>query len=164
MNYEINSLHTAIIHDWPAFWTVVCLGLVQISVTWYNNHLTIASLPPHVSASRRRRHHLTFSALLLVFVLLTFSLARLNDMHQYQADLIVARERDRQHALEDQLQQTLDAVNNSRQDLTAIRTAIGAHPQGDERTHMLTMLDRVTTTLDHQASSMQTQTRAQPAP
>ena len=157
MNYEVNGIHTALIHDWPAFWTVVCLGLVQIAVTWYNHRLTVDSLPAHVPASRRRQHRFVFTLLLLVFVVLTFSLARLNDMHQYQADLVIARERDKQRALEDQLQQTLDAVNKSRDDLMAVRAVVEAHPQGDECAAMLSTLDRVTTNLGHQASSMQGQ-------
>ena len=155
MNYEVNAIHHSFIHDWPAFWTVVCLGFIQIAVTWYNNRLAIESLPAHVSDSRRRRHRLVFTLLLLVFVGLTLSLARLNDMHQYQADLVIAHERDKQRVLEDQLQQTLDAVTKSRDDLMAVRAVVEAHPQGDERSTMLNTLDRVTTSLGHQAAAMQ---------
>ena len=156
MTYALNGLHPAPIHDWHAFWTVVCLGLAQIAVTWYNNRLTIESLPAHVPAARRRRHRLVFTFLLLVFVGLTFALARLNDAHQYQADLIIEKDREKQRALEDQLQQTLDAVNKSGEDLTAVRALVEAHPQGAERASMLDTLDRVSSRLNRQAASMQT--------
>ena len=156
MNYEVNGIHASFIHDWAAFWTVVCLGLVQIAVTWYINRLAIESLPAHVSIARRRRHRLVFSILLLVFVALTLSLARLNDAHQYKADLVVERERDKQRALEDQLQQTLDAVNKSREDLMAVRAVVEAHPAGSERSTMLNTLDRVTTNSNRQSAKMQT--------
>lgn len=76
MNFEVmGGGGSGLIHDWGAFWTVVCLGLVQIAVTYYSSRLSIELLPMHVSDRQRLRHRRVLMGLGLAFVLLTLSLA-----------------------------------------------------------------------------------------
>ncbi len=163
MNPEsMAAAQSALIHDWGAFWTVVCLGLVQIAVTWYNTRLSIDALPAHIPDTRRRRHGKVFLLLVVSFIGLTLVLAKLNGVHEYQADLLAQHERTRQEALEAELQRTLTAVIDSQSDLMAIRSAVMAHPAGAERDAMLSTLNRVTNTLGTQANTMRRDLPPQP--
>ena len=142
------------VHHWPAFWTVVCLGLIQVTVTYYGGTLTIESLPGHISDARRRRHKHVFASLFVVFVALTFLLAKLNDSNQHRSEVLVEQERMRQEVLQMQLRQTLDAVLDSQEKLQRIKQAVDAHPPGAERSAMLDSIDQIQQNLQQQATSM----------
>ena len=142
------------VHHWPAFWTVVCLGLIQVTVTYYGSTLTIESLPGHVPDTRKRRHKRVFAMLFIVFVGLTFLLAKLNDSNQHRSEVLVEQERMRQEILQMQLRQTLDAVLDSQEKLQRIKQAVDAHPPGVERSAMLDSIDQIQQNLQQQATSM----------
>lgn len=142
------------IHHRPAFWTVVCLGLIQITLTYYGSRLAIESLPAHVPHSRRRRHRLAFTGLFAGFICLTFLLAKLNDSNQYQSEVVLDQERTKQERLQAQLQQTLNAVLYSQGQLQGIRQAVDAHPAGAERSGMLSAIDQIQRNLQRQTESM----------
>ena len=143
------------IHHWPAFLTVVCLGLIQVIATYYSAALTIESLPRHVSDARRHRHRRVLAALFLTFVCLTFALAKLNDSTQHDSEIVIQQERAKQEALQNQLRQTLDAVLDSQERLRRIKQSIDSHPPGTERSLMLTALDQIEHSLETQATSME---------
>lgn len=141
------------VHHWPAFLTVVCLGLIQITVTYYSGTLTIESLPGHVSRERRQRHRRVFGLLVGVFICLTFFLAKLNDSNQHRADLMVEQEKLKQEILQTQLKQTLNAVLDSQEKLQGIKQAVDGHPSSAERSAMLSSINQIQQNLQH-ASSM----------
>lgn len=141
------------VHYWGAFWTVVSLGIIQILVAYYNTHLTIASLPPDVSRSRRTRYRIVFVSLMLGITLLTLLLAKFNDMHQYQASLDVQAEHLKQEALQKRLDETLNAITSSQTELNLIRDAVVTHQldrtMNPAMPDMLHSLDQVQRHLAH---------------
>jgi len=139
------------IHHWTAFFTVVCLGLIQVTVTYYSGTLTIESLPGHVSVERRRRHRRVFGLLVAVFIGLTFLLAKLNDSNQHRAELIVEQEKLKQEMLQTQLRQTLNAVLDSQDKLQGIKQAVDGHPSSAERSAMLSSINQIQQNLQHAA-------------
>lgn len=145
-----------VIHFWPPFWTVVCLGIIQITSTYYSSVLTVESLPSHVPLPRRRKHNRVFTSLFTLFIGLTFLLAKLNDSNQYRAELTIQREREKQAVLEAELKQTLDAVVDSQKKLAQIKKAVDAHPPGPERAAMLQSLSEVQSSLHARQTAMST--------
>lgn len=143
-----------VIHYWPPFWTVVCLGVIQITSTYYSSVLTVESLPSHVPLLRRRKHHRVFASLFVLFVCLTLLLAKLNDATQYRSELTIQREREKQAVLEGELKRTLDTVVDSQMKLAQIKSAVDAHPPGPERAAMLKSLTEVQDDLQSRQNSM----------
>ncbi len=152
----MTAFHAAIlIHYWGAFGIVLCLGVIQILVIYYGSVLTIEALPAHVSDARRQRHKTVYAILLVVFVLLTFALAKFNDSTQYEATLINQAGQAKQDALRLQLLDTAQVVQRAEKELTVIRQAVAAHPRGEEREQMLKSLTDVQSSLHQQTMSMQ---------
>ncbi len=137
------------VHHWPAFLTVVCLGLIQVTVTYYSGTLAIESLPGHVSAKRRRSHRRVFGLLVAVFIGLTFLLAKLNDSNQNRAEVIADQEKLKQEMLQTQLRQTLNAVLDSQDKLQGIKRAVDGHPSSAERSAMLSSINQIQQNLQH---------------
>ncbi|MBW4039708.1 MAG: hypothetical protein HIU91_12730 [Acidobacteria bacterium] len=143
------------VHHWTAFLTVVCLGLIQVTVTYYSGTLTIESLPGHVSVERRRRHRRVFGLLVGVFIGLTFLLAKLNDSNQHRTELVVEQEKQKQEMLQAQLRQTLNAVLDSQEKLQGIKLAVDGHPSSKERSAMLSSIDQIQQNLQHATTMRQ---------
>ncbi|MBB5066476.1 hypothetical protein [Granulicella mallensis] len=143
------------VHYWASFWTVVCLGFVQILVAFSNSHLTIESLPMHITHTRRNRYRAIYAALMLGILCFTLLLARLNDSNQYQTQLALIQERAKQEALQGKLDQTLNAIKVSEAELDEIRNTVSDHPPDPTRTSMLHSLDRVEHNLATQEASME---------
>lgn len=154
ITFGAHILSSAPVHHWPAFLTVVCLGAIQILLTYYGSRLTIDSLPMHVTAEARQRHRQVYTVMLIGFICLTLFLAKLNDSNQYRSELIVEQERAKQERLQLQLQQTLNAVLSSQDQLQQIRYAVDAHPSSAERSGMLNTIDQIQHTLQQQANAM----------
>ena len=155
LNFADVRLDFFAVHHWPAFLTVVCLGLIQIILTYYGSTLTIASLPSHVSELHRLGHRRVFKVLFVTFVALCLLLAKLNDANQYRSEAMVQQERAKQDMLRMQLKQTLDAVLDSQEKLQRIKQVVDVHPPSAERSEMLNTLDQVEQNLRRQASSME---------
>jgi len=144
-----------VVHYWGSFWTVVCLGFIQILVAYSNGHLTIESLPMHVTHARRNRYRAIFAGLMFGILCFTLLLARLNDANQYQTQLALLQERTKQEALQSKLDQTLNAIKISEAELNEIRDTVSEHPPDSTRTSMLRSLDMVEHNLASQEASME---------
>ena len=150
------------IHNWPAFWTVVCLGTVQVTLTYCSSRLAIETLPVHIAESRRKGYKLTFYTLFVVFVFFTLLLAKLNDTNQHHAEVIDQEDHQKRELLEVQLGQTLSTVLSSQEQLQQLRKAVATHPSGPERASMLNTIDRLQHGLEREANSMQGEQKAIP--
>ena len=143
------------IHYWGAFWTVVCLGMVQIMLTYLSSNLAIDALPSHIPYRRRQRHRSAFAALLIGFVSLTLVLAKLNDANQYKAETVAQQERTKQDFLRTQLVQTLAAINMSQTEISVIRRSLTEEKSGEKRSAMLGTLETIQQRLQRQSTSME---------